>query len=102
MKITEAKLRQIIREEIELQESSETSYRGLPKRASALGPGGKAAVSAVIRRLRREHPDSTFKRNDTAGTVTVGGRVTVNVVGRTYDELEMVLRDAVDRAGTPT
>lgn len=101
MKITEAKLRQIIREEIELQEGPETSYRGLPKRAGVLGPAGKAAVSSVIRRLRREHPDSTFKRNDSRGTVTVDG-VVVNVVGRAYNEIEMALRDAVDQAGTPT
>ena len=96
MRITEKQLRRVIREELEL--------RGLPKRPGALGPGGKAAVSAVIRRLRREHPGVTFDRDDAAGIVTVGAAgapVTVNVVGRAYNELEMVLRNAVSRAGKP-
>ena len=92
MRITEAKLRQIIREELDTM-----AYRGRPKRQGALGPDGKAAVNAVVRRLQRQHPDVAFEKNFDTGMVTVNGDV-VNAVGKTYDELEVAILDAIDRS----
>jgi hypothetical protein len=95
MKITEKKLRQIIREAIDT-----TAYRGRPKRPSAMGPAGKAIVTAVVQRLKRQHPDVAFEKDLRSGVVTVNG-VIVSAVGKTYDELEVAIFDAIDRSSAP-
>ena len=93
MKITESKLRQIIREEI--------SRKKRPHQAS---PAARAVARSAVAKVKRMHPGAPVSINSREGWITVGGRkvVSLSPMGSrplTPDEMVKDILAALNGAG---